>query len=179
MLTPCKARAQGVILVRLSWTVNAGPAISDIEHREVLGRTTCGAGEHVVEQEGGLRVATGHGLGLVPARVDARAVRPSRLRDGDIGALDQLVQRGRGGRVASVGEDPPVEMQPVAAAVGVAVQEPDRLVAHPGSLPAGLGLTISQPDALAVPGPLVAPGEVEEALQARLDPRRADPGQRA
>src|SRR5262249_33958979 len=76
-----------------------------------------------------LGVASRQRRGLVPARVDAGAIGTGRLGDGHGRAPDQLVQRWRGGGVAGVGEDAAAEVEAVAAAGLVAVDQLGRLLA--------------------------------------------------
>src|SRR5262245_50052946 len=98
---------------------------SNIDHRQVVDRPGDPSRVYVVEQKPRLGVASRQRPGLVPARVDAGAIGTGRLGDGHGRAPDQLVQRWRRGGVAGVGEDAAAEVEAVAAAVLVAVDQLD------------------------------------------------------
>src|ERR1041385_7348869 len=148
MLTPAGSQAwtgREPIVVRLSWTVKGGVAIrftSHLDDREVPHGAIDGAGEDVIEQEAGRRVSLDQRVGLVPAGMDGGRGRPCRLRDGDVGAAYQLVERGSRGRIAGVGEDASAQVEAVAATVHAAVVQRDRLVLDPGDLAAGARLLV-------------------------------------
>src|SRR5262249_59209182 len=127
----------------------------------------------MVEQEAGAGMSRRQGLRLLPAGVDIYAPGTSGLGDRHVGVAHEVVERGGGGGVPSVGEHPAPEVKSVAAAVEVAVVELDGLVADPTGLAGSAGLLVGQVHATGVLGPLIPPGELQQARDFVLHTGRA------
>src|SRR5258708_39401864 len=120
------------------------------------------------------------GFSRFPAHVAEDVSRPGRLDDGDIGSLDERVQRSRRLGVSRVGDE--LAFDPDAVAVGAArpVVELDGFVLVPRRLAGRLGRFVS--DLEARPHhrlPVGSPADLPQSLEPLLDAGRADKCDRA